>query len=60
LAFEAFETDIGANSHYLPFIAAAGVWFAQPDYIAELYAYSHRGCSATPPVITEPSEESLT
>jgi len=43
LALEAFKTDIDANPYYLPFIAAARVWLAQPNYIAELYVYSHFG-----------------
>jgi hypothetical protein len=34
LAFEAFKADVGAHPHHFPFIAAAGVRFVQPDYIA--------------------------
>jgi len=41
LAFEAFKADVGAHPHHLPFVAAAGVRFAQPDYVTELYFCSH-------------------
>ena len=34
LAFKAFKADVGAHPHYFPLVAAAGVRFAQPDYIA--------------------------
>jgi hypothetical protein len=37
LAFEAFNADAGADSHHFPFVAAAGVRFAQPDYVTELH-----------------------
>jgi hypothetical protein len=41
LALEAFKADVGAHPHHFPLIAAAGVRFAQPDYITELYFYGH-------------------
>jgi len=41
LAFEALNSNIRANSYYLPLIAATGVCLAQPDYIANLYIHSH-------------------
>jgi len=39
LAFEAFKADVGAHLHHFPLIAAAGVRFAQPDYIANFLAF---------------------
>jgi hypothetical protein len=33
LAFEAFQADVGARTDHLPFVAAAGVRFAQPDCV---------------------------
>jgi hypothetical protein len=41
LALEAPDADIGANSYYLPLMAAAGMCFAQPDHIADLHIHSH-------------------
>jgi hypothetical protein len=41
LTFEAFKADVGTHPHHFPFIAAAGVCLAQPDYITELYFCSH-------------------
>jgi len=37
----AFEADVAAHRHYFPLVAAAGVHFAQPDYVTELYFDSH-------------------
>jgi len=37
----AFEADVGAHPHHFPLVAAAGVRFAQPDYITGLCFYSH-------------------
>jgi len=41
LALEAPNANIGANPYYLPLMAAAGMCFAQPDYIANLNIHSH-------------------
>ena len=41
LAFEAFDTDIGAESDYLPLVAATGVLFLQANHIAQLYLHKH-------------------
>jgi len=41
LAFKAFKADVGAHPHHFPFVAAAGVRFAQPDYITNFYFHSH-------------------
>ena len=41
LTFDAFEADVGAHPHYFPLVAAAGVRFAQPDYVTGLYFYGH-------------------
>jgi hypothetical protein len=39
LAFEAFKADVGTHPHHFPFVAAAGVRFAQPDHIANFLAF---------------------
>ena len=36
MAFEAFKADVGAHPYHFPFIAAAGVRLAQPDYVTNL------------------------
>lgn len=41
LALEALEADVGADSHYFPFVAAAGMWLPQPDDITHLYVQNH-------------------
>jgi len=41
LALEAPDADVRPQPHHLPFVAAAGVRFAQPDYITGLYFYGH-------------------
>ena len=41
LALEAFNTNISAEPDYLPLVAAAGVFFLEADYIAQLYLDNH-------------------
>jgi hypothetical protein len=41
LALEALDANIGANSYYLPLMAAAGMCFTQPNHVANLYIHSH-------------------
>ena len=40
-ALEAADADIGAESNYLPFVAAAGVFLFQADDIAQPYFHHH-------------------
>jgi hypothetical protein len=39
LALQAFYPDIGTESHHLPLVAAAGVFFLQTDSIADSYVH---------------------
>ena len=41
LALEALDTNIGTKPHHLPFVAAAGVFFLQVDYVTKLQFHNH-------------------
>jgi len=41
LALEAFNPDVGTKPDYLPFIAAAGVLFLEPDDITHPYLHGY-------------------
>jgi hypothetical protein len=41
LTFEAFNANIGANPYHFPFVAAARMGLAQPNYITKLYIHRH-------------------
>ena len=44
LAFEAFNPDIGADSDYLPLVAATGVLLLEANHITQLYLHNHSIC----------------
>jgi len=44
LAFKAFNTDVCPQSHYLPFIAAAGMLLLEVNDITQLYLHNHASC----------------
>ncbi len=43
-AFEAFNPDIGADSDYLPLVAATGVLLLEANHITQLYLHNHFSC----------------